>query len=153
MNLARTHDTDLVLSILSHPKIWPHIHDDGNKEAIAVDVPALHWMLVSDGEPAGVFLVHAHNSICFEVHTCLLPRTWGAQAAEAAQMLLRWAFEETNCQKMITNVPAYNRLALRFAKESGMTQEGVNRASFLKNGKLEDQIMLGITKKEWLCQQ
>lgn len=153
MNLTRTRDMALVASILGHPAIWPHIRDDGCDEPTAVDAEGLHWMLVEDGEPLGVFLVHAHNLVCYEMHTCLLPKAWGRKAAKAAQMLLRWAFTELPCQKMVTNVPAYNRAALRFAKAGGMTQEGVNRASFMRNGELMDQIFLGITKKEWLCQQ
>ena len=68
-------------------------------------------------------------------------------------MLLSWAFLEANCRKMVTSVPAYNRAALRFAKAGGMTQEGINRASYLHAGQMVDQIMLGITKEEWLCQQ
>lgn len=155
MQLYRTRDMELVGSIVSHPAIWPHIHDDATAEFEPIpDLEATHWMLVNDGEPAGVFLVHAHSTYCYEMHTCLLPRTWGAKASEAAQMLLRWAFEETDCRKMITAVPAYNRAALRFAKAGGMTQEGVNRQSSMRNGELVDQIMLGITKQEWKkCQQ
>ena len=154
MILTRTHDMDLVRSIMSDPAIWPHVHDDGVTECEPIDHEGFHWMLVSDGAPLGVFLVHAVNSVCFQMHTCLLPASWGMAAAKAAQLLLKWAFEETECQKMITNVPAYNRAALRFAKAGGMQQEGVNRESFLRNGALIDQIMLGITKKEWIsCQQ
>lgn len=149
MSLSRTHDMALVASIMEHPAIWPHVHEDGVAACEPVDHEALHWMLVDDGEPAGVFMVHAVNSACYQMHTALLPRTWGTQAKEAAQMLLRWAFEETVCRKMITSVPAYNRAALRFAKAGGMTVEGVNRASFLRNGEMVDQIMLGITLKEW----
>lgn len=154
MKIERTHDMELVKSIMSHPAIFPHIHDDSVTECAPIDHEGLFWMLVSDGEPAGVFLVHAHNSACFEMHTCLLPRIWGKDAAHAAQLLLAWAFNDTQCQKMITAVPSYNRAAIRFAKAGGMTQEGVNRASFLRNGELIDQIMLGITKQEWIsCQQ
>lgn len=154
MNIERTHDMALVRSIMSHPAIFPHIHDDSVTECAPIDHEGLYWMLVSDGEPAGVFLVHAHNAVCFEMHTCLLPRIWGKDAACAAQLLLAWAFNDTQCKKMITAVPSYNRAALRFAKAGGMVQEGVNRASFLRNGELIDQIMLGITKQEWiLCQQ
>ena len=155
MILTRTRDMGLVGSIVAHPAIWPHIHDDATAEFQPIpDHEAMHWMLVDDGAPAGVFLVHAHNTVCYEMHTCLLPRTWGQQAKDAAQMLLRWAFEDTDCQKMITTVPAYNRPALRFAKAGGMSQEGINRASFMRNGELIDQIMLGITKQEWkTCQQ
>lgn len=154
MNITRTHDMDLVHSIMSHPAIFPHIHDDGASECAPVDHEGFNWMLVDDGAPAGVFLVHAINSACYQMHTCLLPRIWGAGAAQAAKLLLAWAFDDTQCQKMITAVPAYNRAALRFAKVGGMTQEGINRASFMRNGVLIDQIMLGITKQEWTsCQQ
>lgn len=153
MMLARTRDMALVASIIRHPAIWPHIHDDGSSECELVDHDAVHWMLVDDGAPAGVFMVHATNAVCYQMHTCLLPRIWGQEAAQAAQLLLTWAFTDTDCLKMITNVPAYNRAALRFAKAGGMQQEGVNRASYLRNGALIDQIMLGITKQEWTCQQ
>lgn len=153
MILTRTRDMELVRSIVSHPAIWPHISDDGPTTPDDIeDVEALHWMLVSAGEPLGLFMVHAHNIVCYEMHTCLLPHAWGAPAKEAAQRLLAWAFEETDCKKMITAVPAYNRAALRFAKAGGMVQEGINRASILRNGELVDQIMLGITEKEWTCQ-
>ncbi len=154
MKIYRTRDMEIVRAIMSNPAIFPHIHDDSVTECDPVDHDGFHWMLVDDGEPAGVFLVHAMNSICDQMHTCLLPRIWGTGAAWAAQLLLRWAFTETACQKMITAVPAYNRAALRFAKAGGMQQEGINRASFQRNGQLIDQIMLGITKQEWeSCQQ
>jgi RimJ/RimL family protein N-acetyltransferase len=155
MNIERTHDMVVVRSIMSHPAIWPHIHEDGMIEPDPIDHENLNWILVTiDRTPVGVFLVHAMSSICFQMHTCLLPRIWGFGAAQAAQLLLSWAFEETDCLKMVTNVPAYNRAALRFARAGGMTQEGINRASYVHNGALVDQIMLGITKQEWKsCQQ
>lgn len=152
MNIERTSDMGVVHSILSHPAIWPHIHDDGAIECAPTDHDNFYWMLVSDGAPAGVFLLHAHNLVCYEVHTCLLPRIWGDGALQAARLCRAWMFENTPCQKLITNVPAYNVVALRFARRCGFTQEGVNRQSFLRNGELLDQHVLGLTKKEWLCQ-
>lgn len=152
MLVARTHDMQLVAEIATHPAIWPHLHDDGTPEDWApVDHEAIYWMLVRDDDDAavGVFMVHPLNSYCFEMHTALLPRTWGQAAKEAAQLLLAWAFTETPCLKMVTNVPAYNRAALRYARAGGMTEEGINRASYMRNGVLVDQIMLGITKQEW----
>lgn len=152
LTLKRTHDMPLVAAIMGHPAIWPHIHEDGTKEAAPVDADYFHWLLVADDQPAGVFLAHPRGEKCWEVHTCLLPRAWGRAAARAAQLLLEHLFEEVGCDKVVTNVPAYNRAALRFAKTFGQV-EGVNRASFLRNGEMVDQIMLGITRKEWLCQQ
>lgn len=156
MILSRTHDMALVEVIVRNPAIWPHIHDDGTPEDwVPVDHDGFYWMLVTlpDGQTGGVFLVHAVNSHCYEMHTCLLPEAWGALAYEAGQKLAAWVFAELDCHKLITNVPAYNRLALRFAKRGGMQQEGINRASFMRNGVMVDQIMLGITKEELICQQ
>lgn len=154
MRLEQTHDMQLVRDIMVHPAIWKHVHDDGVEEPLSLDCDGLYWMLVIEDETIrGLFMVHHLNSICCQMHTCLLPEIWGEKANEAAQMLLKWAFTETVCEKMTTLVPSYNRLALRFAKKNGMQEEGSNRASFKKNGQLFDQIMLGITKQEWkLCQ-
>lgn len=153
ITLSKTADMEAVRAILADPAIWPHIHEDGTDLPESLDPDGVDWLLVSDGAPAGVFLAHARGAACWEVHTCLLPRTWGAGAREAARLLLAHLFSMESCCKVITHVPAYNRAALRFAKASGMHVEGINRASYLRNGHLEDQIMLGITRKEWTCQQ
>lgn len=152
--ISRTHNMNIVKNIMSHPSIWPHVHDDGVGECNPIDHEGFFWMLITElGAPIGVFLVHATNSICYQMHTCILPIAWGKKAKQSAKLLLKWAFDETNCQKMTTLVPSYNRAALRFAKSGGMAEEGVNRKSFLHNGELIDQIMLGITKEDWSCQQ
>ena len=144
----------LVAEILGNPAIFPHIHEDGAGDCLPVDHEGFHWMLVSDDDPAGVFLLHAVRSHCYEVHTCLLPRIWGVGAAFAARLLIAYVFGVMGARKLITNVPSTNRAALRFAKASGLQVEGVNRASYLKSGVMQDQIMLGITDKEWKkCQQ
>lgn len=156
MIIERTHDMGLVALVMGHPRVWPHIHEDGTDAPDPQDHEALYWMqATTDGQQlVGVFLVHAVSSVCYEMHTCILPECRGAVAANAAQALLTWAFTETECRKMITRVPAYNTAALRFALAGGMTQEGINRASFMRNGALIDQIMLGITIEEWkTCQQ
>lgn len=156
MQLTRTHDMELVERLMRHPRVWPHLHDDGTPEDWKpIDHEAIYWMLVTvAGAPLGVFLVHPVNSFCFEMHTCLWPELWGVQAHRAALLLGDWVFSDTVCRKMITNVPAYNRRALRFAKAGGMRQEGINRASFMRRGEMLDQIVLGVTKEEWPpCQQ
>lgn len=157
MILERTHDMALVASIMRDPAIWPHVHDDSTPDDwTPTDADSFYWMLVTldSGDVGGVFLAHPLNTYCYEMHTCMLPHTWGAQAAAAAQMLAGHVFNELGAHKLVTNVPAYNRAARRFAIAGGMQQEGINRVSFMKNGRMIDQIMLGITKQEWkLCQQ
>lgn len=154
MKIHRTHDMELVATVMGHPAIFPHIAEDGVDRPEPIDHPGFYWMLVTRKvETAGVFLVHAQSAVCYEMHTMILPAFWGAPASAAAQALLTWAFTETECMKMVTRVPTYNRAALRFAEANGMRREGVNRESYLRGDELIDQINLGITKKEWLCLQ
>lgn len=153
--IVRTYDEKYVREVITHPKIWPYLSDDTSN--LATWVPCMdksvYWLVPYDGEKAlGVFMVHPHSNVCFEVHTAILPEAYGAQAKLAARNLIEWVFKNTGCCKLITAVPASNLLAKRFALRAGMREEGVNRESFLREGKMIDQTMLGITKGEALCQ-
>jgi RimJ/RimL family protein N-acetyltransferase len=152
-NVVRTEDEVLIASILNHPTILPHITDDGSTTLTNVINPSLFWITVYDGEELlGMFLSHPHNTVTYESHTCLLPNAYGKRAIKAAHAYMTWMFEQTTCKKLITNVPDYNKLAMRFARNVGGVLEGCNRKSFLKNGELMDQYVYGITKEEFLCQ-
>lgn len=154
MKIDRIYDMAFVKEVMMHPSIWRHIHDDGVSEPAPQNLECLYWLAVSDEErKVGFFLVYQTNSFCFEMHTALLPEIWGEKANQAAQLLLKWVFQNTVCEKIITLVPDDNKVAKRFALRNGMQIEGVNRASFKKDGRLLDQTMLGITKEEWTkCQ-
>jgi RimJ/RimL family protein N-acetyltransferase len=143
-----TTDSKLVKSIVTHPRIWPHVTDDFSPNVEAYVPPqAGIYLLVKDGdETLGLFFLHPHNAICWEIHTCLLPNAWGQRAKQVVKEAAPWIFAHTGCKRIITNVPDYNRLALRLAKEAGMEQFGVNEKSFQKKGQLHDQIMLGLSK-------
>ena len=106
------------------------------------------WVMVSEGDTSlGVFMLNPLNCICYEVHTALLPEAWG-RSVEITKDGVLWLFENTPCRRVITNVPEYNRKALLLAKKTGMVQFGINPKSFLKNGVLYDQIMLGLSKED-----
>jgi RimJ/RimL family protein N-acetyltransferase len=135
--------------VLIHPQVYPHISDDGSPPAAEfqpLQSEAVWYIVVRDGdEILGLWALHPHNSICWEIHTCLLPNAWGGRGLKAAHLLPEWIWNHTPCRRLMGNVPSNNRLALRFAREAGMTEFGVNPASFLKNGRIYDQICLGIS--------
>jgi RimJ/RimL family protein N-acetyltransferase len=169
IRFERSFDYSLIREILTHPQVYPHISDDGSPPADEfqpLQSDAVWYIVVRDGEEVlGLWMLHPHNSICWEIHTALLPSAWGERARLAAGMLGQWIWAHTPCRRVITNVPDNNRLARRFALAAGMTEFGVNRASFLKNGQLRDQTLLGISprwreeasgsigKGEEVCQQ
>jgi hypothetical protein len=159
MTFERTTDWALVREILTDPAVYPHISDDGSparEDFQVVEHPSFLYVLVKDaGAVLGLWLFVPQSVACYEVHTCLLPRARGDRAKEAARQMADWLWANTPCQKLITSVPAYNRLALHFAKRAGMTQFGTNTRSYLKHGELHDQILLGLERPKDLpkCQQ
>lgn len=157
MKVRPVEDAALIRRCLTHPKIWPHISDDGSPPAERFEPhigPPLLYLAAFEGtELGGVWLYHPHNHVTFEVHTCCLPAWWGPRALTAARLSLRWMIDYTPCRKVITHVPKGNRLAYRFALRVGMTDEGLNRRSFLRHGVLHDQHVLGITEEEIRCLQ
>lgn len=156
MHIERTTDVELIKAIVKHKNVWPWVSDDGAD--FEKYEPPIHescyWLLVLDeGEVLGTYFLHQQNYITYEIHTCLLPAAWGKKAKQAAKQVLSWMFDNTICMKVITHIPENNEKAFVYAKRAGLTEEGVSRGSFLKDGKLLDQRLLGITKEEFLCQQ
>ena len=159
MTFERTRDYELIRSIMSHRRIYPFITDDlcpAVEDFRPAHSDAIWYMLAKDeGDLLGMWIFVPQNGICWEVHTCLLPVGWGERGARAARELAGWVWQHTECRRIITNVPECNRLALRFAMRAGMETFGRNKQSFLKSGKVHDQIMLGLSRPEEgeQCQQ
>ena len=146
---------EFIREVMTHPRVWPHISDDNSPWPDAFEPivhPGLYYLAPEcDGERVGVFLYHSHSAVLWEVHTCILPKFWGEPATQAARDGLRWMLDNTKCRKVITHVPKPNVPARRFAMRVGMWSEGINRKSFLKDGVLHDQFILGITEDEIQC--
>jgi hypothetical protein len=143
-----TRDFDLVKRIVTDPKVFPFICDDNSPKAEDYEPhKEMLYVHVRDEEQSlGIWAFFSHNSICWEIHTCLLPCAYGERASKAARTLAEWIWTNTNWQRVITNVPESNRLALMFALKAGLTRFAVNPKSYLKDGKLLDQVMLGISR-------
>jgi RimJ/RimL family protein N-acetyltransferase len=155
----RSIDYELIRSIITHPKLWPYLSDDGSPEPEdfqPIRHEALWYVIVREveadaaGDLLGMWMFVPQNSICWEVHTALLPSAWGERGQLASRLLPGWMWKNTPCRRIITSVPSSNRLALHFAARAGMTVYGVNECSYLKNGMLCDQICLGLTQSpDW----
>lgn len=159
MHVERTQDAKMIEMIITHPEVYPYVSDDGSPEPEDFSAEGIvsnqdvYALLVLDKCVMGMFMFHRHNAITWEIHTCLLPGHRGKRGLQAARLCAGWMFDNTPCRKIVTHVPAGNEPALKFAINGGMTIEGVNRQSFLKNGVAIDQAVLGITAEEFKCQQ
>lgn len=101
-----------------------------------------------------LLITHMRTRIVHEVHTLIEPEGRGKQAVLDVRAAAEWYFhQEGVCEKIITYIPFFNKPAKLFAKLVGMDEEGVCTKSFLKNGELVDQWVLGLEKEKFLCQQ
>src|SRR5690242_12992534 len=155
ISFERTQDYELIKSIMTHPRTWSHIADDSappREEFEPIQNDGIWYVLAKDdGVILGVWVFIPDNVVCWKVHSCLLPGAWGHSGQRAANLLPDWIWNITKCMRVITVVTEDNRLALKYAKRADMEEFGVNERAFLKNGNLQNLIMLGISKPVGLC--
>ena len=156
IRITRTYDIVAIDEILTHPKIYPHISDDSSSpvdtftsESLVANPHVIFVAARKAGEFMGVFMFVKTNAVSYEVHSAVLPEFRGKLTPLMARGALKWMFDHTECLKVDTKVPSKNRLAKKLAEVAGMTYEGTQRMSFLKDGKLYDQLLYGITKEEF----
>lgn len=147
-------DLEFVDSVLKHDSIYPFISDDNFPP---VDEFTIEPLLVNPGvhvlttNEYSVFLgVPVVNTIVYDYHVNILPEGRGKIAVESNIQAVDYLFHETECQKLISFIPELYPNVLKFALANGEVEEGLLHKSFLKNGKLYNIHVLGITKEQWL---
>jgi len=144
VRLEPTTDKAFITKCVTDAKSWEASTDDSSpsRDLYFPNVsPPLLWVRAED---YGVFLLVPQNAITAEVHT-VLPFNKG-KALEIAKCGLKWLFENTHYERLITNVPVFNVPAYKLAVKAGMVKIGINEKSFKKNDIRYDQIILGISK-------
>lgn len=145
-----TADLELIADIARHPALWEHIGDDSRPPREDFRIPphagALHLVVRDGAELLGAFSFIQQSDCACEIHTCLLPRAWGGRARQAAALAVRWIWEHTRMERIVTTIPASNRLAIAYAKRGGMTQYGRNERAWRKGGELQDTVLLGMSR-------
>ncbi|MDE1868048.1 MAG: GNAT family N-acetyltransferase [Thaumarchaeota archaeon] len=147
MKILQTFDEEYIARC--HASVWKEIADDFsvNQTLFFPDMSDRNYWLTAhhDGEELGVFLGRKLNPIHYEAHIILLPSARGL-ASKAARHAVRWMFDNTQCERLIGCIPVYNKLAINVAHNAGFEDFGINKNSFMKNGKLWDQVFLGISR-------
>ena len=142
-------DVALIHSTLTHPLVYPRITDDGSPAVDNFQVVFGNYGYLGawDAETfLGLWMCVRVNAATIEVHTCLLPLAAGSKGLEAAAACAAWIWANTGFDRIVTTVPEFNRLALRFAERAGMVQYGENVKSYRKDGQLHNEILLGLSR-------
>lgn len=143
-------DAELILSTLRHPTVYPHIRDDATPPPAELQVssaPSIGYLGAWDSETfMGLWVVDRRNAVTIEVHICFLPLAAGSKGLEVAKAGADWVWANTDFVRIVTSVPVFNNLAIRFAERIGMQRYGENQSSFLKDGELHNEILLGLSR-------
>ena len=150
ITLQPLNDIKVINRVILDVAVNDDISDDASKNHEIQQLPHTFECLgiYQDEEIKGLFMLVPQNAVTAEIHTCLLLR--GKEAFQAGELLLDCLFSKY--QKAISYTPSTNKKALFYALRLGFKKEGVLTQSFLKNGKLLDQTLVGLTKGEYLCQ-
>lgn len=151
MTSERTFDVNLIKNIVTRDDIWKTVAEDGQKKEDFIPfTKADCWLKVTSGaDCVGLFLFERKNKVLLEVHPFILTEFRGKIGHLAGVEHLKWIYKnDPKCQKIIGSVPVIYKHVKMFANMLGYRDEGISKASYMKNGRLHDQWYLGITRKE-----
>ncbi len=69
---------------------------------------------------------------------------------EAGQMLISFAFDEMNLNRVCLKVHEGNARAIRLYEKLGLRHEGRLREEIYQGGKYEDMLVMGLLRREWI---
>jgi hypothetical protein len=151
----------LVRSILTEAGVYGHMTDDFAPKPDDFQVnthEAIRYVIVWEGGAKyapvvgrclGMFCFFPENEICWQAHVALLRGLRPAQTRQIGREVMAWLWGNTPCLRLVASVPKCNRAAVRYGLDPGgmnLLPFGVNEKSFLKHGKLWDQVLMGRSK-------
>ena len=152
MELKELNDLNLINEIILNPFVQDDIADDSSLGVSLAEIPShMRFIGVYDNDIlCGLYMLIPQNCVTVEVHTCLLPLLRGKKAIQAGRLIIQYMFDRY--RKIISWIPVDNKKAELYSKLLGFKVEGISRESYLKNGKLQDMKLVGITIGEYKCQ-
>lgn len=148
-------DFDYVKSIMvDDDEMFDRASDDYTNKMDAIQgLSRLIWLECErDGKRVGLSAVSTASSSVLNIHIHMPKKNRGMGTLKVGRAFLDWVVNNSASQyvKINTKVPVIYKDVIRFAHKLGFKDEGIDRLSIMKNGKLVDRLNLGITFNEVL---
>lgn len=139
-------------AILKDPEIFARIAEDGIEPweyDTPIDGNQCYMMIYADDMPIGVWNLYPDGTSTLNIH-CNILKPYRVHAMEAGRLIVDWFAYEAPGQylKLNAQIPVIYPDVYHFTKKFGFKDEGINRSSILKAGKIVDQWRLGLTRDE-----
>ncbi len=149
ITLKRALTPSEVEPIIKNPEIFDRIAEDGvSMESYKITMDTCFMLILNDQQVIGVWCLHPENKTTLQIH-CNILKEHREHGSEAALLVLKFFVDEVskNYKKLNAEIPFTYPSVYHFTKK-WLKDEGVNRQSVMKAGKLVDQWRLGATRKE-----
>lgn len=134
-----TTDAERIRSVFTHPAIWPHIGDDNSPDAADWEpIIGNGVVYLMPDDDLACFMLHAHTSAHWEVHSGVLPE-YRRESVALVRAGLEWMRQNTDAQVISTYVPRGNFAAAALAKACGFVKVGTVPKSIVRKGIATDQ--------------
>jgi RimJ/RimL family protein N-acetyltransferase len=148
VTIERTRDYSLLWQIVMSDSIYRITSDDFSpapRNWKLVESEECIYLLARQGEKVlGFCAFHPVNGVTFAAHLCFLSR--GPANQDAFRLMLAWMWRSTRATRIVGSIPDYNRSAIKFCERAGCQIFGINPQSWMKDGRLRDLILLGISR-------
>ena len=149
--IDRTYDKNLIRAILTDPRIWDSIAEDGQEVGMfEVDLNKNMFLAVNHkGACIGIYILHVFNGCTLQIHANLLPEYRKDFATESGQKMLDWFRDKSpeKYEKLIAYIPVIYPHVYHFTMNRGFKDEGRLISAHRKNGDLHDIHILGLERK------
>lgn len=146
------HDTQYLIDVLLNDgEMYARSADDFTPDDIAKSFSSAVWLTgFRSLERVGLVSVRPVSSSVLNIHIHVPKQHRGKGTLEFGRQALRWVVANSNSKffKINTKVPVIYKDVIRFAHKLGFRDEGLDRLSIMKNGKIIDRVNLGITFDE-----
>jgi len=144
--IKQTQNYEMIKTMLLDDKeLFNRISDDYTNTALW-DPKKSIWVGYFDNEDCMALLsVHEENSIVLNMHMHIPKKNRGKKSFKIGNSLIDYAIEHCNKRfvKINVKIPVIYQDVIKFAKKVKFEEEGLDKKSFKKNGKIFDRIIMG----------
>lgn len=139
-----------VKDFLADEELFSRISDDHcSYQDFYPPVDHLYIGCSDGGILLGFFWLHPETSTTLQIHANF-KKEHRSRAGECAKKILEYIFNTAGIDKLTAKIPVTFQDVYRFTKRQGFVDEGCDRKSILKGGKLIDRYCLGLTREDYL---
>lgn len=148
MRAFRITDYTIPIMILNDPVIKAAIYEDGSGPTVP-DIVHEYWIGVEiDGQVIACFRLHSEGRVNWQSHGRILPAFRKKYAVKATILAYKWAAKNIpEFHKIFGWVPVCHENVAAHLERIGMVKEGTLTESYLRDGKVIDQDLYGMTKQ------